>query len=211
MDAVFVREGARQPVAFPVERADAADERPLSAYVNDPRGDAPDMPLDLGGDVRRWARTHLPAYMVPSAVVVLEALPTTAHGKLDRAALPAPAVAASTAARRPASPEEETLAEIVASVLRLPHVGPDDNLFDIGADSLLVFQMSARAQRAGLALTPRFFFTHQTVAALAEAATSPPAGEAPDREAQLREQVRNMTPDEVRALLASYAGTQSPT
>ncbi len=206
MDAVFVRDGADRAVTFPIETCVEAPAPPLSAYVNDPRGEAP--AEDLGAAVRRWAAGRLPRYMVPSAVVVLDDLPRTPTGKLDREALPVPApvLLDRDAAAAPSTPAEQALAEIVAEVLRIAHVGRDDNLFEIGADSLLVFQMSAKAQRAGLALPPRLFFENQTVADLARAAhrgLAPP--EAPDREAALREQVRTMSPDAVRALIDSYS------
>jgi amino acid adenylation domain-containing protein len=205
MDAVFVRDGIDLPFSFAIETAVAAD-RPLASFANEPRGAAASD--TLGPAVRQFARERLPGYMVPSAVVVLPSLPLAASGKVDRAALPAPRDvprerAGPTAVR---TPDEEALARIAAEVLRLDTVHTDDNLFDLGADSMLVFQISARAQRAGFPLPPRMFFHHQTVAELARAAREGVNGAKThamaEREADLRASVSRMTPEEVRTLLA---------
>jgi aryl carrier-like protein len=127
---------------------------------------------------------------------------------VDRAALPAPRDTSrervGPAAAR--TTDEEALARIAAEVLRQDVVHPDDNLFDLGADSMLVFQISARAQRAGFRLPPRMFFHHQTVADLARAARDgdhgPKVHAMAEREADLRASVSRMTPEEVRTLLA---------
>ncbi|GAA4798635.1 hypothetical protein GCM10023220_28160 [Streptomyces ziwulingensis] len=118
----------------------------------------------------------LPAPMVPGAWVVLDALPLTPSGKLDRAALPAPQ-AIRTTARAPRTPREHLLTEIFAAVLKLPGAGADDDFFLLGGDSISSIAVSSRARRAGLVLSPRDVFTHRTPAALAEAATT---ADAPD-------------------------------
>ncbi len=129
--------------------------------------------------------------MVPGAFVVLDALPLTPNGKLDRKALPAPETAGAgedghggveqTAAHPvPRTAAETTLAGIWADVLGLPlaRVGVEDNFFALGGDSILSIQVVARATRAGLRLTPRQLFQHQTVAELAAVAGTAPAVEA---------------------------------
>ncbi|MEU8263197.1 amino acid adenylation domain-containing protein [Micromonospora sp. NPDC048999] len=135
--------------------------------------------------LRAHVAERLPEYMVPAAVVALDALPVTANGKLDRAALPAPDFAEATTGGRAAStPREELLAGLVAEVLGLPRIGVDDSFFDLGGDSIVSIQLVSRARQAGLELTPREVFTHKTVAALAAvareatgtAATDPDAG-----------------------------------
>ncbi len=123
--------------------------------------------------LQEFLAQRLPDYMVPSAVVALEALPLTANGKVDRQALPIPeAAAAQQAYTPPTTPAEKTLAQIWAQVLGLEQVGVDDNFFSLGGDSILSIQVIAKANQAGLSLTPKQLFDHQTVKALAAVAGS---------------------------------------
>ena len=110
---------------------------------------------------------RLPAYMVPAAVVVLDALPLTPNGKLDTRALPAPEYSDADRYRAPANAIEEILAGIYAQVLGLERVGVDDSFFELGGDSILSMQVVARARAAGLTCRPRDIFVEQTVARLA--------------------------------------------
>jgi amino acid adenylation domain-containing protein/thioester reductase-like protein/non-ribosomal peptide synthase protein (TIGR01720 family) len=112
---------------------------------------------------------RLPEYMVPAAVVVIDALPLTPNGKLDARALPAPEYTTG-GYRAPASLTEEILARIYAQVLGLERVGVDESFFDLGGDSILSMQVVARARAAGLACRPRDVFVEQTVARLARVA-----------------------------------------
>ena len=100
-------------------------------------------------DLRTQLAERLPGYMVPVAVVVLEALPLTVNGKLDTRALPAPEYRAGTY-RAPSNAVEEILADIYAQVLGLDRVGVDDSFFDLGGDSILSMQVAARARAAGV-------------------------------------------------------------
>ncbi|OBA58466.1 non-ribosomal peptide synthetase [Mycobacterium sp. 1100029.7] len=113
---------------------------------------------------------RLPAYMVPTAVVVLDTLPLTVNGKLDRRALPAPEYAGGGEYRAPSDPIEEILAGIYAQVLGVEKVGVDDSFFDLGGDSILSMQVAARARAAGVLCRPRDIFVEQTVARLARVA-----------------------------------------
>ncbi|MFE2671332.1 amino acid adenylation domain-containing protein, partial [Streptomyces mirabilis] len=118
--------------------------------------------------VRRELGRTLPDYMVPAAVVVLPALPLNPNGKLDRGRLPDPAPAAPVTRHvTPRTPTERTLAAIWADVLHVERVGADDNFFALGGDSILSIQVVARARQAGLMITSRDVYRHQTVAALA--------------------------------------------
>jgi glycopeptidolipid biosynthesis protein len=115
---------------------------------------------------------RLPAYMVPAAVVAVEALPLTVNGKLDTRALPAPEYQdAGGSYRAPVTAVEEILAGIYAQVLGLERVGVDDSFFDLGGDSILSMQVAARARAAGVVCRPRDIFVEQTVARLALVAT----------------------------------------
>ena len=116
-----------------------------------------------------WDR--LPDYMVPAAIVLLDALPLTPNGKLDRKGLPAPDFTATTGSwRAPRNAPEEILCALFAQTLGLPRVGIEDNFFALGGDSISSIQLVSRARQAGLLITPRDIFQHQSVEALATAA-----------------------------------------
>ncbi|MFJ4983661.1 non-ribosomal peptide synthase/polyketide synthase [Streptomyces sp. NPDC088732] len=139
-------------------------EQRLVAYVVPPRGTRPDTAA-----LRAAVADVLPAPLVPDAFVVLDELPLTPSGKLDRTALPAPE-AERAAARAPRTDRERTLTEVFAAVLGLPDAGPDDDFFLLGGDSISSIGVASRARAAGLELTPRDVFEHRTPAALALAA-----------------------------------------
>ncbi|GAB2776620.1 non-ribosomal peptide synthetase [Streptomyces chlorus] len=132
-------------------------------------------------DVRAACRRVLPDHMVPSTFTVLDALPMTVSGKVDRRALPAPDLDGGERDKEfvaPRTPQEETLARIWAEVLGVRRVGVTDNFFELGGDSILSIQAVSRARAAGLDLTSRDVFRHQTVADLA-AAASPRTADVP--------------------------------
>ncbi|HYO56996.1 non-ribosomal peptide synthetase, partial [Archangium sp.] len=120
-------------------------------------------------ELRQHLQQRLPDYMVPAAIVTMEALPLTSNGKVDRRALPTPELerSARTAFVEPRTPVERQLADIWARVLRLERVGIHDNFFALGGDSIVSLQIIARAHRVGLRLTPKQIFQHQTIAELA--------------------------------------------
>ncbi|HWR48728.1 MAG TPA: condensation domain-containing protein, partial [Pseudonocardiaceae bacterium] len=119
-------------------------------------------------EIRAALAERLPAYMVPAAVVVIDALPLTPNGKLDTRALPAPEYREADRYRAPASPTEEVLAGIYARVLGLERVGVDDSFFELGGDSLSAMRLVAAVNTsldAGLAV--RTLFEAPTIARLA--------------------------------------------
>ncbi|GGR87730.1 hypothetical protein GCM10010252_28150 [Streptomyces aureoverticillatus] len=121
--------------------------------------------------VRRTLGRSLPDYLVPTVVTVLPALPLNPNGKLDRGRLPAPAPAGHAPRHvAPRTPTERVLAGIWAQVLHVERVGADDNFFALGGDSILSIQVVAQARQAGLTVTSRDVYRHQTVAALARCA-----------------------------------------
>ncbi|MFF8399996.1 amino acid adenylation domain-containing protein [Streptomyces sp. NPDC016172] len=121
-------------------------------------------------DVRRSVRELLPDYMVPAAVVVLDALPVTANGKLDRAALPAPGFTVAPGGRAARTARERTLSALFAEVLAVDSVTVDDGFFDLGGDSILSIDLVGRARAVGIGLTPGDVFRCSTVAELADVA-----------------------------------------
>ncbi|RZL81354.1 MAG: amino acid adenylation domain-containing protein, partial [Rhodococcus sp. (in: high G+C Gram-positive bacteria)] len=120
--------------------------------------------------VRTVAAGRLPEYLVPSAIVVLETLPLTPAGKLDRSALPVPEFSSSRAFRSPRTETEEILARVFAEVLGVEQVGIDDGFFDLGGDSIRSIQLVSRAKVRGVLLTARDVFEHRTVRSLSEVA-----------------------------------------
>ncbi|MEI5097737.1 condensation domain-containing protein [Streptomyces sp. PmtG] len=105
--------------------------------------------------------------MVPSAFVVLDRVPLTVNGKLDRAALPEPELDGRTTYRAPRGEAERALAEVFADVLGVGRIGVEDDFFAIGGDSIRSIQVVARAKARGLGLSTREIFEHRTVARLA--------------------------------------------
>ncbi|BBZ13666.1 amino acid adenylation domain-containing protein [Mycobacterium branderi] len=145
-----------------VAREDRPGDKRLIGYITgtaDPTG------------MREKLADRLPAYMIPAAVVALDAMPLTPNGKLDTRALPAPEYADADRYRAPGNAIEEILAGIYAQVLGLERVGVDDSFFDLGGDSISAMQVVARARAAGLSCRPRDVFVEQSVAGLARVVT----------------------------------------
>ncbi|GAA2398793.1 hypothetical protein GCM10010420_26300 [Streptomyces glaucosporus] len=195
---------------------DPAGHRRLVGYVVAETGAGP---VDTGAVRDRLARV-LPEHMVPAVLTGLPALPLTAHGKVDRKALPAPRFAADDGGRAPRTREEEILCRVLAEVLGLPAVGADDSFFALGGDSISAIQVVSRARAAGLTVTSRDVFRHRTPAAIAAVArpadtAAVPAGDDGVGEVdltpiadQLREELSGV-PDAVREF-GQYATVSVP-
>ncbi|MEU3604649.1 amino acid adenylation domain-containing protein [Streptomyces sp. NPDC035033] len=122
-----------------------------------------------GEDLRDRLTRVLPEYLVPSAVLLIDDIPLTVNGKVDRAALPAPAsVRAGTETAR--TPAERALCAAFAEVLGLPGTGPDDDFFALGGDSITAMRLVSRVRRENVAISSQDVFRLRTPAALAAAA-----------------------------------------
>ena len=121
---------------------------------------------EFGRALQEHLRATLPEYMVPTAVMVLEALPLTANGKVDRKALPTLEFFSEVRYRAPRTKQEESLCKLFAEVLGLDRVGLDDNFFELGGDSIRSIQLVGRARKEGLYMTIRDVFQQPTVEAL---------------------------------------------
>jgi amino acid adenylation domain-containing protein len=164
LDAVFT---ARNEL--PVwGKSDLSD--PQASYANQPHRSGTAVG-ELSSILRKHLAAHLPDYMIPSAFVSLEQFPLTPNGKIDRKALPAPSVAGSPEVpRKIVAARNETeakLLDIWKQVLGNDHIGVEDDIFELGGDSILIFQITTRATRAGLVVTPAQVFRFRNVAALA--------------------------------------------
>ncbi|RMV20681.1 non-ribosomal peptide synthetase, partial [Pseudomonas savastanoi] len=116
--------------------------------------------------LREQLAARLPEYLVPAQIMLLDRLPVTANGKLDKRALPKPGVVKQRYTA-PVGEIEEKLAAVWADVLKLEQVGSTDNFFELGGDSILSLQIIARAKRQGIKLSPKQLFEKQTISQLA--------------------------------------------
>ena len=162
IEAVLAADASVRQAAV-MMREDRPGDRRLVGYVVPATGADVDAAM-----LRERAGRVLPHYMVPAAVMVLDRLPLSPTGKLDRRALPAAEYAAATGGRAPATARERALCEVFAQVLGLDRVGVEDSFFDLGGHSLLATRLVSRVRSVlGVELPIRAVFEHPTVAALA--------------------------------------------
>jgi non-ribosomal peptide synthase protein (TIGR01720 family) len=150
--------------AVVMAREDGSGEKRLIAYVVLKNENA-----QAVGELKTFLKKKLPDYMVPSAFVLMTALPLTTNGKVDKRALPLPDASRPQIEESfvaPGNAIEEALARYWREVLGLAEVGIQDNLFELGGDSILAIQIVAKANQEGLRITPKDLFQHQTIAEL---------------------------------------------
>ncbi|MFL6197929.1 MAG: amino acid adenylation domain-containing protein [Thermoanaerobaculia bacterium] len=164
--------GRKAPLRLPDHLApvpgEAAGAQPWSRYANDPLLGA--LARRLVPELRAVLSARLPEYMVPSALVLLDSLPLTRNGKVDRRALPSPQRSRSLREGSFVAPRnvvEEVLAGIWSAALRVSPVGVYDNFFDLGGDSILSLRIAMRLCEAGFPLEVRDLFQQQTIDGLA--------------------------------------------
>ncbi|MGI8664455.1 MAG: amino acid adenylation domain-containing protein [Jatrophihabitans sp.] len=146
----------------------------LYAYVV-ARPDCHPAPTEL----KAWLRHSLPEYLVPSSIRVVEQMPLSSGGKVDRRLLQPPGAGEFpvSAFEAPDGPVAGALAEIWSELLGVPRVSASDNFFDLGGDSILVIQLANRSRARGIALHPRSVYQHQSLQQLAaHVEAAPPAG-----------------------------------
>ncbi|MBF6465944.1 amino acid adenylation domain-containing protein [Nocardia beijingensis] len=147
-------------------REDQPGDRRLIGYV---------VPVDAvrGVDaaaLRQHVASHVPKFMVPAAIVVLDAMPLTLNGKVDQQALPAPRYRPSTEYRAPETATQKAVADLYAELLGLERVSADDDFFGLGGHSLSVMRLTAAIRRSlGVEVAVRTIFEAATVAELASA------------------------------------------
>jgi amino acid adenylation domain-containing protein len=166
-------------------------------------------PAPTLGEIRKFLSERLPDSMVPAQFVLLRALPLTPNGKIDRRALPSPDQTRPDLDKPfvpPRNPVEELLAECWRQILGLEAVGVHDDFFELGGDSIFCVQVAARANQAGLRLSPMEIFRHPTIAELAALAEQAPDGETATEEVQPADAPRSLVSDELRhKVLASLS------
>lgn len=140
----------------------------LIGYCSVPDADLNANP-QLSSQLLEQLAATLPDYMVPAVLVVLNELPLTVNGKIDRQALPAPERAVQQISRAPQTPEETLICQATADLLGLEQVGADDDFFALGGDSISAMALGTALRRQGYQLRPRDIFSQRTPARMAQA------------------------------------------
>ena len=156
-------------------------------------------------ELGEYLAQQLPEHMLPQATTFLESMPLTTSGKVDRRALPAPAMESGRPDiyERARTPAEETLSRIWEEVLCVDEVGVHDNFFELGGDSLLSIRIISRAAQAGLTMTPKQFFDNPTIASVMASLTGSEASDA-----ELESELLSLGADDAEELLKEVEDTR---
>jgi len=188
-----------------VARGDEPDDRRLVAYLVLKEGEA-----ETALELRRFMKQRLPAYLVPSSFVILESLPLSPHGKVDRQALPPPGIYDVDLGGEyvaPSTPIEEDVARIFGAALGIDDVGIYDDFFDLGGHSLLVTQVVSRVNSAfQIELPVRALFDAPTVSGIVAAIVESQVGQSEDNVlSQMLAELELLSDDEVDAAFSNGA------
>ena len=187
--------------AVVIDREDTPGDRRLVAYVTARDGGSVHV-----SDVRARLQTKLPEYMMPAAIVAIEALPLTVHGKLDREALPAPdrRGRGAQAGMLPRNAVEQALAAMWQQVLGLEQVSVEESFFDLGGHSLLAMQLVSRIREDfGIELPMQAVFSSPTIAGISQALLEDAATRAVvEKAAELITATIGLSDDELEAMVA---------
>jgi amino acid adenylation domain-containing protein len=197
IEAVLRQHGAISE-AVVIAQDDEGGQKRLVAYVVERESEK-----GRTAELREYLQERLPEYMVPGVYLELEKLPRTINGKIDRKALPKPELARGESQKyvEPRNEVEQALAGIWSEVLKIEKIGINDNFFDLGGHSLLATQVVAKIRRLfGVELELRKLFEEPTIAALANILEA--GFDAPESGGSLLEQIENLSPEEVKSMLA---------
>ncbi|SMO88179.1 amino acid adenylation domain-containing protein [Melghirimyces algeriensis] len=163
IEAVMAKHPSIEQIAV-VDREDQPGDKRLVAYVVSANG------ISLEAvELRKYAAAFLPNYMVPSAIMLVDEIPLTANGKLDRKALPTPELPITVTDQGPRTPQEEILCDLFSDILKVSQVGVYDSFFELGGHSLLAVRLMSRIREAlGVELSIGDLFESPTVSGLAE-------------------------------------------
>ncbi|WP_156685576.1 non-ribosomal peptide synthetase [Mycobacterium sp. Marseille-P9652] len=198
-------------VAAAAARAwDVEGSTTLAGYV------VPELPLADEADrsafaaaVRAEVGQALPGYMLPSSITVLDAMPKTESGKLNRPALPRPAVSTTGHSEPPSTDTERALAAVFVDLLPITEIGRFDDFFALGGDSVLSVQLASRAREAGLTVSPRMVFENPTLQLLAAAVDAGRGAETDATDAEHAPMsTSGLSPDDLAALTQSWGASQ---
>ncbi|MDY7019981.1 MAG: amino acid adenylation domain-containing protein [Cyanobacteriota bacterium] len=173
IEAVLSQHSAVQDVAV-IATEERGNKRLVAYVVLEPNSEFNENASNAPSQLRSFLTEKLPDYMIPALFILIDSLPLTSNGKVDVKALSQREIIPLESQLEWVAPQTEIeiiLAEIWSEILQIEQVGIDDNFFEIGGDSILAIQIVSKANQAGIQLTPKQIFQHQTIAELAAIAT----------------------------------------